>query len=36
MYQLDEAIGALDIKLSGEELKFLEEPYIPHEVREHR
>jgi 1-deoxyxylulose-5-phosphate synthase len=35
MFQLDEAIQALDLKLSPEELKALEEPYVPHEVRGH-
>ena len=31
-YQLDQAVAALDIKLSPEELKSLEEPYVPHPV----
>ena len=31
-YQLEEAISALDIKLSDEEIKRLEEPYQPHVV----
>ncbi len=35
MYQLDQAVAALDIKLSPDECKFLQEPYVPHEVREH-
>lgn len=35
MFQLDEAIKALEIKLSPEELKTLAEPYVPHEVRGH-
>ena len=33
MEQLDQAIAALDIKLSAEELRQLEEPYEPHAVR---
>jgi aryl-alcohol dehydrogenase (NADP+) len=33
MHQLDEAVAALDIKLSAEELRQLEEPYEPHTVR---
>jgi aryl-alcohol dehydrogenase-like predicted oxidoreductase len=33
MEQLDQAIAALDIKLSAEELRQLEEPYEPHTVR---
>ena len=35
MYQLDEAIAAADIKLSGEEIRTLEEPYVPHKVLGH-
>ncbi|MGB8647969.1 MAG: aldo/keto reductase [Anaerolineae bacterium] len=35
MFQLEEAVGALAVKLSPEELKYLEEPYIPHRVLEH-
>jgi aryl-alcohol dehydrogenase-like predicted oxidoreductase len=35
MYQLEEAIKALDLKLSPEELKSLEEPYQPHPVLGH-
>jgi aryl-alcohol dehydrogenase (NADP+) len=35
MYQLDEAIGALDIVLSVEEIKRLEECYTPHPVLGH-
>lgn len=30
MKYLDEAIEALDIKLSEEEIKYLEESYVPH------
>ena len=29
---LDEAVDALDVKLSAEECTFLEEPYQPHPV----
>lgn len=32
---LDEAVAALDIKLSGEEIQYLEEPYQPHPVLGH-
>jgi len=35
MNHLDEAIGALQIKLSEEEMKFLEELYVPHKVLGH-
>jgi 1-deoxyxylulose-5-phosphate synthase len=35
MYQLDEAIAALDIKLSSEEIAALEQPYVPHPVLGH-
>ncbi len=35
MYQLDEAIAALEIKLSSEELAPLEQPYVPHPVLGH-
>jgi 1-deoxyxylulose-5-phosphate synthase len=35
MYQLDEAIAATDITLSTEEVKRLEDPYIPHRVLGH-
>ncbi len=35
MDHLDQAIAALDIKLSEDEVKRLEEPYIPHPVLEH-
>jgi aryl-alcohol dehydrogenase-like predicted oxidoreductase len=35
MEHLDQAIAALDIKLSGEEIKRLEEPYKPHPVLGH-
>jgi len=32
---LDDAIGALSVKLTAEEIKTLEEPYIPHPVAGH-
>ena len=35
MYQLDEAIGALEITLSGDEVKALESAYEPHRVLGH-
>ncbi len=35
MYQLDEAVAAVDIALSAEELARLEEPYQPHPVLGH-
>jgi aryl-alcohol dehydrogenase-like predicted oxidoreductase len=35
MYQLDEAIAAADLTLTPEEVKRLEEPYIPHKVLGH-
>lgn len=35
MYQLQDAGTALEIKLSAEEMKYLEEPYIPHPVLGH-
>jgi aryl-alcohol dehydrogenase (NADP+) len=35
MYQLDEAVAATDISLSDEEMKRLEEPYVPHRVLGH-
>lgn len=34
MFQLDEAIKATEIKLSPEEIKSLEEPYVSHPVRD--
>ena len=36
MYQLDEAIAALDIKLSADEMAALEAPYQPHPVLGHK
>ena len=35
MYQLDEAIAAADVVLTPEEMKRLEEPYIPHQILGH-
>lgn len=35
MYQLDDAETAVSIKLSHEEMKYLEEPYVPHPVLGH-
>lgn len=35
MYQLDEAIKAADLKLEGDEIRSLEEPYVPHRVLGH-
>ena len=35
MEQLEQAVGALEIALSAEERKFLEEPYVPHAVLGH-
>lgn len=31
-HHLEEAVGALSLKLSAEEIKALEEPYVPHRV----
>ncbi|MEO6398950.1 MAG: aldo/keto reductase, partial [Tepidiformaceae bacterium] len=36
MYQLDEAIGALELTLTPEEVKALEAPYEPHRVLGHQ
>jgi aryl-alcohol dehydrogenase (NADP+) len=36
MYQLEDAIAALDIRLDPEEVAFLEEPYRPHVVLGHK
>ena len=30
--QLDQAVGALEVSLSDEEARRLEEPYVPHTV----
>ncbi len=35
MYQLEEAVAAVEIKLSDEEMALLEEPYRPHRVLGH-
>ena len=35
-YQLDDAIAALEIKLTPDEMRRLEEPYEPHPVLGHR
>jgi aryl-alcohol dehydrogenase (NADP+) len=35
MYQLEEAVAALEIKLTPEDMKYLEEPYRPHRVLGH-
>jgi 1-deoxyxylulose-5-phosphate synthase len=32
MQHLDDAVGALSVKLSDEEASRLEEPYVPHAV----
>jgi aryl-alcohol dehydrogenase (NADP+) len=32
---LDEAVGALDVRLEPEEIVFLEEPYQPHTILGH-
>jgi aryl-alcohol dehydrogenase (NADP+) len=36
MYHLDEAIGAVDLMLTDEETKRLEDPYVPHKVLGHQ
>jgi hypothetical protein len=35
MYQLEEAVAALEIELTPEDMKYLEEPYRPHRVLGH-
>ena len=35
MYQLEEAVEAVEIKLSDEEMAYLEEPYRPHSILGH-
>jgi 1-deoxyxylulose-5-phosphate synthase len=35
MLQLDDAITAMNIKLSAEDMAYLEEPYIPHQISGH-
>lgn len=32
LQHLDDALGAVSVKLSAEEIALLEEPYVPHEV----
>ena len=36
MHHLEDAVAALSVRLTEEELKRLEEPYVSHEVRGHR
>jgi aryl-alcohol dehydrogenase (NADP+) len=36
MYQLEEAVAAVEVKLSAEECAYLEEPYQPHSIRGHQ
>jgi aryl-alcohol dehydrogenase (NADP+) len=36
MNHLDDAVAALELKLTSEEIKALESPYRPHEVKGHR
>jgi len=36
MSHLDDAIAALDLTLTPDEIKALEAPYRPHEVKGHR
>ena len=36
MRHLEDAVAALSVQLTEEEIKRLEEPYVPHEVRGHR
>ena len=33
---LDDLLGALQVKLSEEDIKFLEEPYVPHRIVGHQ
>jgi aryl-alcohol dehydrogenase-like predicted oxidoreductase len=33
---LEEAVGALDVKLTQEEVAYLEEPYVPHRIVGHQ
>jgi aryl-alcohol dehydrogenase (NADP+) len=35
MAHLEEAVAALEIELSEEEMKSIEEPYVPHPVLGH-
>jgi len=36
MHHLEEAVAALDVELAADEIAWLEEPYYPHAVLEHR
>jgi aryl-alcohol dehydrogenase-like predicted oxidoreductase len=33
---LEEAVGALDVQLTQEEIAYLEEPYVPHRIVGHQ
>ena len=33
---LEEAVGALDVKLTQEDVTYLEEPYVPHRISGHQ
>jgi aryl-alcohol dehydrogenase-like predicted oxidoreductase len=33
--QLETAVGSLPVKLTQEEIQFMEEPYIPHKIVGH-
>lgn len=33
---LEEAVGALDVKLTAEDVTYLEEPYVPHRIVGHQ
>jgi aryl-alcohol dehydrogenase-like predicted oxidoreductase len=33
---LEDAVGALDVKLTAEEVAYLEEPYVPHRIVGHQ
>jgi len=35
-HHLDDATASLDVKLTEEEIKHLEEPYVPHRVLDHQ
>jgi aryl-alcohol dehydrogenase-like predicted oxidoreductase len=35
MYQLEDAVAALGVKLSAEDAKYVEEPYAPHPALGH-
>ena len=32
MRYLDDAVGALEVKLTAEDIAYLEEPYLPHRI----